>query len=188
VPIYVYRCADDGECGLRFEQLTSFDAAAPTCPGCGGATRKIPAGFSLGGQADAGLAKDSMPQTWRGVYNGNTEYVGRMRRQWENRQRLEAKYPEIAGDQRPILAHEGRYHDTPLRAGDPRPGAAAPGAASAVAGHGHGHGHGHTHGAGDSPATPAAPAAPATPAAKPATGGKHGSSTPAAGGSAGGSH
>jgi putative FmdB family regulatory protein len=180
VPIYVYRCADDGDCGLRFEQLTSFDAAAPTCPGCGGATRKIPAGFSLGGQAHAGLAKDSMPQTWRGTYNGDREYVGRMRRQWENRQRLEAKYPEIAGDQRPILAHEGRYHDVPLRAGDPVPGAGSPGA-------GHGHGHGHGHGPGDSPAPAAKPAAGKPAAGKPAVG-KATPPRPATGSSAAGSH
>ncbi|HTF47530.1 MAG TPA: zinc ribbon domain-containing protein [Pseudonocardia sp.] len=146
MPIYVYRCG----CGVRFEQLTSFDAAAPVCPSCGGETRKIPAGFSLGGQADAGLGKDQMPQTWRGVYDGNREYTSRMRRQWENRQRLEAKYPEIAGDQRPILAHEGRYHDAPLRAGDPVLGERSSGAGSPGAGHGHGHGHGHPEGAASS--------------------------------------
>jgi alcohol dehydrogenase class IV len=28
------------------------------------------------------------------------------------------KYPELRGDQRPVLAHEGRYHAKPLRAGD----------------------------------------------------------------------
>ncbi len=95
MPIYVYRC----ECGARFERLTGFDAAAPGCPSCGGRTRKIQAGFSLGGQAGAGLAKEQMPQTWRGVYNAHPEYIGRMQRQWEGRQRLEAKYPEIAGDQ-----------------------------------------------------------------------------------------
>src|SRR5882724_5796778 len=139
MPIYVYRCG----CGLRFEQLTTFDAAAPECPSCGGATRKIPAGFSLGGQADAGLSRDQMPQTWRGTYDGNREYTAALRRRWEGRQRLEAKYPEIAGDQRPILAHEGRYHDVPLRAGDPVLGAGSPGAGSPGAGHGHGHGHGH---------------------------------------------
>lgn len=131
MPIYVFKCP----CGLRFEHLTSFDATAPDCPGCGGATRKIPAGFSLGGQADAGLAKEQMPQTWRGTYNGSREYVTGMRRQWDRRQKLEAKHPELAGDQRPIIAHEGRYHDAPLRAGDPIVGGAA--------GHGHGHGHGH---------------------------------------------
>jgi len=103
--------------GCGFERLTSFDAAAPGCPSCGGETRKIPAGFSLGGQADAGLSQERMPQTWRGTYHGNREYTTQLRRQWESRQRLEAKYPEIAGDQRPILAHEGRYHDVPLRAG-----------------------------------------------------------------------
>jgi putative FmdB family regulatory protein len=147
MPIYVFKC----DCGLRFEQLTAFDADAPGCPECGGPTRKIPAGFSLGGQASAGLAKEQMPQTWRGLYNGDREYVTRMQRTWERREKLEAKHPELAGDQRPILAHEGRYHDTPLRAGD------APG---------HGHGHGHSHG----PAAPVdpKPAAPKPPGSTPA--------------------
>jgi putative FmdB family regulatory protein len=129
MPIYVYKC----ECGVRFEHLGSFDAPAPDCPSCGGPTRKVPAGFSLGGQADAGPSRDRRPQTWRGTHDGNREYVSGLQRSWERRQRLEAKYPEIAGDQRPILAHEGRYHDVPLRAGDP--GTGSPG-------HHHGHGHG----------------------------------------------
>lgn len=132
MPIYVFKC---GTCELRFEELTSFDATAPGCPGCGGDTRKIPAGFSLGGQANAGLAKEQMPQTWRGTWGGNREYVTGLRRQWDRRQKVEAKHPELAGDQRPIIAHEGRYHDAPLRAGDTPLGGAA--------GHGHGHGHGH---------------------------------------------
>lgn len=72
-----------------------------------------------------------MPQTWRGTYNGDREYVTGLRRQWDQRQRLEAKHPEPAGDQRPIIAHEGRFHGAPLRAGDPVPA------------HGHGHGLGH---------------------------------------------
>ena len=152
MPIYVYRCG----CGLRFERLTSFDADPPACPDCGGDTRKVPAGFSLGGQASAGLSRDRMPQTWRGTYEGNREYTGGLRRQWAERQRLEAKYPEIAGDQRPILAHEGRYHDVPLRAGDPVGGAGgapaggpAPAVGPAAAGEAaHGHGHGHGHGSG----------------------------------------
>ena len=115
MPIYVYRC----DCGLRFERLMGLDTPAPECPGCGDEVHKTPAGFSLGGQADAGLSRDYMPQTWRGVYHGDREYVTRMQRQWDRRQQLEAKYPELAGDTRPILAHEGRYHQTPLRAGDP---------------------------------------------------------------------
>jgi putative FmdB family regulatory protein len=155
MPIYVYRC----ECGLRFEQRAPYDAAAPGCPRCGGETRKVPAGFSLGGQAATGLAKEQMPQTWRGTYNGSKEYVTGLRRQWDRRQQLEAKHPELAGDQRPIIAHEGRYHDVPLRAGDPVVGGAA--------GHGHGHGHGHAgeSGAAAPDATPAPGAA--TPTATP---------------------
>jgi putative FmdB family regulatory protein len=142
MPIYVYKCG----CGARFERLMPLDAPAPGCPACGEQTRKIPAGFSLGGQADAGLSQDRMPQTWRGTYHGDREYVTGLQRQWEKRRRLEERHPEIAGDQRPILAHEGRYHDAPLRAGDPILGATP-------AGHGHGHG----------------PGSAADPAAKPAS-------------------
>lgn len=134
MPIYVYGCADRGGCGVRFERLTTFDAPAPGCPECGGEASKVPAGFSLGGQAGTGLSMDRMPQTWRGTYEGNREYTDRLRRQWADRQRLEARYPEIAGDQRPILAHEGRYHDAPLRAGDPAPGAARSGPGAPGAG------------------------------------------------------
>ncbi|MGH3546931.1 MAG: hypothetical protein ACRDQU_02155 [Pseudonocardiaceae bacterium] len=78
----------------------------------------MPAGLRLGGQANAGLCRDTMPQTWRGLYHGDRKYVARMQRQWDRQQQLEAKYPELAGDTRPILAHEGRYHSAPLRAGD----------------------------------------------------------------------
>lgn len=131
MPIYVYRC----DCGQRFERLVGLDAPTPACPACGGTPQKIPAGPSLLGQAGAGLAKEQMPQTWRGTYHGDREYVTGLRRQWEQRQRLEAKHPELAGDQRPIVAHEGRFHGAPLRAGDPLPKPAT--------GHGHGHGHGH---------------------------------------------
>ena len=137
MPIYVYRCG----CGLRFERLLPLRAAPPACPACGGQTRKMPAGFSLGGRADAGLSMDRMPQTWRGTYDGNPEYTGRLRRQWERRQRLEASYPEIAGDPRPILAHEGRYHGAPLRAGDPMPAATTDQPPSPGPNHRHGHGH-----------------------------------------------
>lgn len=146
MPIYVFKCG----CGVRFEQITPLGAPAPGCPACGGESRKIPAGASLGGQAATGLSRDRMPQTWRGTRNGDREYVTHLQRQWDRRQRLEAKHPEIADDQRPILAHEGRYHDAPLRAGDPvlGSGAGSGGGGGAGGGHGHGHGHGHT-GAGD---------------------------------------
>lgn len=135
MPIYDFKC----ECGVRFERLAPLSAPAPDCPACGGSTRKIPAGASLGGQARTGLSKDRMPQTWRGTHDGDRDYVSHLRRQWDRRQRLEAKHPEIADDQRPILAHEGRYHGAPLRAGDPMLGA------------GHGHSHGHSHGQAPAP-------------------------------------
>jgi putative FmdB family regulatory protein len=130
VPIYVYACAGQ-PCGLRFERLAGFDDAAPGCPACGGETRKVPTAVGLSGRADPGLARDAMPQTWRGVHEGDREYVTGMQRRWERRQKLEEHHPELAGDQRPILAHEGRYSAAPLRLGDPAP----------TAGHGHGHGH-----------------------------------------------
>ena len=146
MPIYDYRC----HCGERFERLVALGAPAPVCPACGGEPRKIPAGPSLLGRAGVGLAEEQMPQTWRGTYGGDREYVTGLRRQWEQRQRLEAKHPELAGDQRPIIAHEGRYHDAPLRAGDPLPGKGrggksesgqSQGATGSQGGHGHGHGH-----------------------------------------------
>lgn len=115
MPIYVYRC----DCGLRFERLAGMDTPAPECPRCGDDMHKMPAGLRLLGQASAALSRDHMPQTWRGLYHGDREYVTRMQRQWDRRQQLEAKYPELADDTRPILAHEGRYHNAPLRAGDP---------------------------------------------------------------------
>jgi putative FmdB family regulatory protein len=116
MPIYVYRC----DCGMLLQRLVGMDAPAPECPGCRDTMRKIPAGFNLGGQANAGLSRDHMPQTWRGLYHGDREYVTRMQRQWDRRQQLETKYPELVGDTRPILAHEGRYHNAPLRAGERR--------------------------------------------------------------------
>jgi putative FmdB family regulatory protein len=126
VPIYVYGCA----CGLRFEKLAGFDADAPGCPSCGGETRKVPTAAGLGGRSDPGRPRELMPQTWRGTQSGDREYVTGLRRQWEQRQKLEERHPELAGDQRPILAHEGRYSTAPLRLGDPAP----------PPGHGHGHG------------------------------------------------
>jgi hypothetical protein len=87
------------------------------------------------------------------------EYITGLQRRWERRQRLEDRYPELAGDRRPILAHEGPYSTFPLRAGDARAGtddADAVGAGSGpevdapdtrfvVSGHDHAHPHGHLH-------------------------------------------
>ena len=103
-------------------QATIAGRQQQPCPACGQTGEKIPSRVSLGGQARPGLTVEQMPQTWRGAYEGNPEYVGQLRRQWETRQKLEDKYEELRGDRRPVLAHEGRYHGAPLRAGDPLPG------------------------------------------------------------------
>jgi putative FmdB family regulatory protein len=118
MPIYEYRCG----CGSRLERLVRHsDGTAPQCPRCGARTTKVPSRFALGGQADPGLSRERMPQTWRGTYEGDREYVTRLHRDWERRERLEQRYPELAGDTRPVLAHEGRFHHEPLRQGDPMP-------------------------------------------------------------------
>jgi putative FmdB family regulatory protein len=89
VPIFVYRC----DCGHRFERLVARDADAPACPECDGATRKIPAGPSLGrmaGGRPTGTAapRADVPIPWRGVVDGGVEKV---HREVEFRHRLEAK-------------------------------------------------------------------------------------------------
>jgi putative FmdB family regulatory protein len=133
MPLYDYRCP----AGHRFEQQAPIATSAhQDCPACGQASAKVPSRVSLGGHADPGPAMEQMPQTWRGTHEGNPEYLGQLRRQWNDRQKLEEKYDELRGDRRPVLAHEGRYHAAPLRAGDPpassaRPASPTPAAADA---------------------------------------------------------
>jgi putative FmdB family regulatory protein len=129
VPLYDYRC----EAGHSFEAMAPFSASErASCP-CGADGVKVPSRISLGGAADPGRSMEQMPQTWRGTYEGNREYLGQLRREWGARQKLEEKHEELRGDRRPVLAHEGRFHGAPLRAGDPVPS------------HAHTHGHSHTH-------------------------------------------
>jgi len=118
VPIYDLRCAG----GHRFEVIQSFTAPLPACPQCGADTTKIPSRFGIGGRASVPPPPEAMPQTWRGTYHADREYVAELRRTVDERRRLEERHPELAGDRRPILAHEGRYEGAPLRAGDPLPG------------------------------------------------------------------
>ena len=76
MPLYDYRCPQ----GHAFEQMAAITARAQQdCPVCGQASGKVPSRVSLGGKADPGLAMDQMPQTWRGTYEGNPEYVGQLR-------------------------------------------------------------------------------------------------------------
>jgi putative FmdB family regulatory protein len=115
--IYELRCAG----GHRFEVIQSFAAKLPECPTCGSATSKVPSRFGIGGRAALPPSHDQLPQTWRGTYSGNREYLAELRTTAEARTRLEDKHPELAGDQRPVLAHEGRYETAPLRLGDTPP-------------------------------------------------------------------
>jgi len=119
MPIYDLRCEE----GHLVEVIQSFTAPLPPCPGCGARTAKRPSRFAVGGTAAAGLPPrpEAMPQTWRGTHHGDREYVASLRRTAEQRRALEERHPELAGDRRPVLAHEGRFGAAPLRAGDPLP-------------------------------------------------------------------
>lgn len=115
MPIFDYACGN----GHVMEFLVPRgDSPPPACRICNEVTRRLPSACGLSGIATPGLSRAQMPQTWRGTYGADPQYVAQLRRQWEARQRLEEKYPELRGDQRPILAHEGHYHGAPLRLGD----------------------------------------------------------------------
>jgi putative FmdB family regulatory protein len=148
VPIYDLRCAN----GHTAEVIQSFAAALPPCPTCGGATSKVPSRFGIGGRAVTPPAPELMPQTWKGTYAGDRDYVTSLRRTAEQRQAFEQRHPEEAGDRRPVVAHEGRFEGAPLRRGDPLP--ADSGAGPPQPGP---HGHGHSHGPGHGPAHPHSP-------------------------------
>jgi putative FmdB family regulatory protein len=147
MPLYDYRC----DRGHRFEAMAPIAAAdVAACP-CGADAVKVPSRVSLGGVAHAGRPMELMPQTWRGTYEGDREYLGHLRQEWTARQKLEDRYEELRGDRRPIVAHEGRYASAPLRAGDPVPGSSTDaGPAHSPGGHTpgrHSHGgHSHTRG------------------------------------------
>jgi putative FmdB family regulatory protein len=147
MPLYDYRCNR----GHRFEAMAPIAAAdVAACP-CGADAVKVPSRVSLGGVAHAGRPMELMPQTWRGTYEGDRDYLGHLRQEWTARQKLEDRYEELRGDRRPIVAHEGRYAGAPLRAGDPVPGSSTDaGPVHSPGGHTpgrHSHGgHSHTHG------------------------------------------
>jgi putative FmdB family regulatory protein len=116
VPFYDYCCPH----GHVFEQQVPMagNGRPQPCPACGRPSGKIPSAPRLTGQASAGTPAEMMPQTWRATHEGSPDYLGQLRKQWGARQKLAEKYPELRGDQRPVIAHEGRYHGAPLRAGD----------------------------------------------------------------------
>ncbi len=118
MPIYELTCTQ----GHRFEVVQSFTADLPACT-CGATTRKVPSSFGIGGAATRSLPPPAaaMPQTWMGTRRGDRDYVTSLRRTADERRDLEARHPELRADTRPVLAHEGRYEQAPLRAGDAVP-------------------------------------------------------------------
>lgn len=113
---YDVRCPD----GHRFEvELKSIFSDNPECIECGQATARVPAVGAVRGVASAGVSRDQVPNTWRGIDRGNPDAVRYWHQQVSKREKLEAKYPGLAGDRRPVLAHEGAFASQPLRAGDP---------------------------------------------------------------------
>ena len=113
--LYDLRCSE----GHRFEAaLDSMFSENPDCS-CGAATSRVPAAVRQLGTADVGRSRDEMPTTWRGIRGGHPDLVRGWHREMTKREKLEEKHPELAGDRRPILAHEGAFAGRPLKAGDP---------------------------------------------------------------------
>ena len=118
MPIFDYLCG----CGRRFEALvSSVDGPAPTCRNCGAEPRRLVSAARLGGKADPGPGREAAPKSWQATGRGDPETLRYWHTQMTKREKLEQKYPELAGDRRPVLAHEGRFAANPLRAGDPLP-------------------------------------------------------------------
>jgi putative FmdB family regulatory protein len=119
MPIYEYECG----CGHRFEKLVSSPASPdPACPACGGVPRRrLPSSVALLGRATLPPGRDKAPRSWEETNGGDRETVLHWQRTLEQRQKIEEKHPELAGDSRPVLAHEGPYAAEPLRAGQTHP-------------------------------------------------------------------
>jgi len=62
-----------------------------------------------------------MPKSWLSTNRGDPQTLQYWHDEMTRRVALEEKYPELAGDRRPVIAHEGRFASNPLRAGDPLP-------------------------------------------------------------------
>lgn len=112
--LYDFTC----EGGHRFEAgVAAMSSPAPPCPSCGAGARRRPAAVRLGG-ATAGTPREAMPHSWKGVAGGDRAVLDGWRQVVQRREREEQRHPELAGDRRPILAHEGVFAAKPLRAGD----------------------------------------------------------------------
>lgn len=112
--LYDLRCTQ----GHRFEAgLPSMFSDNPDCA-CGASTTRLPAAVRRLGEASAGRSREEMPTTWRGIAQGHPDVVRGWHREMTRREKLEERHPELAGDRRPVLAHEGAFSGRPLRAGD----------------------------------------------------------------------
>jgi putative FmdB family regulatory protein len=116
MPLYEYSCGR----GHRFEKLVPFaDSDSPTlaCPACGATgCRRLPSSAALLGRAGPPPGRDAAPRSWEETNGGDRDTILHWQRTLEKRRKLEDKYPELAGDTRPVLAHEGPYAEHPLRA------------------------------------------------------------------------
>lgn len=121
MPLYEYSCP----CGARFEKLVPFaDADSPSlsCPCCGAAgCRRLLSSAALLGRASPPPGRDAAPRSWQETNGGDRDTILHWQRTLERRRKLEEKYPELSGDTRPVLAHEGPYAGHPLHAQDPAP-------------------------------------------------------------------
>ena len=91
---------------------------SPTaCPACGGVPRRRPTSrVALIGRATLPPGRDQAPRSWEQTNGGDRETILHWQRTLQQRQKIEEKYPELAADDRPVLAHEGLYAAEPLRA------------------------------------------------------------------------
>ena len=106
--------------GHRTEvHLPSMFSEDPECGDCGRETQRVPGFAGMSGTASPGPSRDDMPHTWKGINKGDPETVRHWHTAMTKREKLEASYPDLAGDRRPVLAHEGAFAANPLRAGDP---------------------------------------------------------------------
>lgn len=113
--LYNFLCSN----GHVFEAgLVSMHSDNPPCSTCGTRTRRKPPALPLHGRADPGPSQGQRPRSWEQVNHGDRETVHQWQKAIEKREKLEEKYPELAGDYRPVIAHEGIFAGRPLRAGD----------------------------------------------------------------------
>ncbi|WP_269928578.1 hypothetical protein [Kocuria massiliensis] len=62
------------------------------------ASRRRMAALHMGNAADAGPSREQMPHSWQGIGGAHPDAVAHWRKKIEKREKLEEKYPELAGD------------------------------------------------------------------------------------------